>query len=267
MKTFPGMNIIFKSIPHCLPAKLISIPQNGSTSNRVLRPNEPDRLKKKSTSLTPSITFQGKLDQNVKEMNKLQTDIQTLTNEKMQMGHYVRELEQKNDDLERAERVISESVAAIESSLNLTIERNAILESEIDEKEMLKVKLQRLVDETRDLKQELLIKERVPDNERVVNGHCQAIDSNRLRVEMETQTSPLKRDIQMDYTGGGEAGTRPARVMALNLVNEILRRIGVSFVIVLCTVRSFIVFNCSSAENECMISLFRAGTKPTRIRM
>lgn len=154
----------------------------------------------------------------------------------MQMAHYIRELEQKNDDLERAERVVAESVAAVEASLNMAIERNAILESEVDEKETLKVKLQRLVDETRDLKQELQVKERMPDNERVLqNGidpnrppnALSAIDSNRLRVEMETQTSPLKRDILAatgDYSG--DAAARPARVMALNLVNEILRKIG-----------------------------------------
>lgn len=162
--------------------------------------------------------------------------MQTVTNEKMQMAHYIRELEQKNDDLERAERVVAESVAAVEASLNLAIERNAILESEVDEKETLKVKLQRLVDETRDLKQELQVKERIPDNERVLSNGLDpirppsalsAIDSNRLRVEMETQTSPLKRDLLAatgDYSG--DATARPARVMALNLVNEILRKIG-----------------------------------------
>lgn len=193
--------------------------------------------------------FQNKLEQNVRDMNKFQTDIQTLTNEKVQMSHYIRELEQKNDDLERAERVVAESVAAVEASLNLAIERNAILESEVDEKETLKVKLQRLVDETRDLKQELQVKERMPDNERMANGHCQpptAIDSNRLRVEMETQTSPLKRDLAMDYTGGGEAGTRPARVMALNLVNEILRKIGVS----MARVENFIWFYVGKIKLE-----------------
>lgn len=65
------------------------------------------------------------------------------------MQRTVRILEQKNDDLERAERMRAETVAAFESSLNNAIERNAILESEIDEKESLKEKLQRLVDETR----------------------------------------------------------------------------------------------------------------------
>lgn len=62
---------------------------------------------------------------------------------------YIRELEQKNDDLERANRIVSESVEGIETMLNLAYEKNALLEMEIDEKEAMQVKLQRLMDETR----------------------------------------------------------------------------------------------------------------------
>lgn len=48
-----------------------------------------------------------------------------------------------------------------------------------------------------DLKQELQVKERCPDNERMLNGFsAQQVDSNRLKVEHETQTTPLKRKIQ-----------------------------------------------------------------------
>ena len=39
--------------------------------------------------------------------------------------------------------------------MNIAIERNAFLESELDEKENLKMVVQRLKDETRDLRQEL----------------------------------------------------------------------------------------------------------------
>lgn len=72
-----------------------------------------------------------------------------LKKEKIQMQTYIRELEQKNDDLERAERMVAESVAAIEASLHMAMEKNALLESEVDEKDNLKEKLQRLADETR----------------------------------------------------------------------------------------------------------------------
>lgn len=67
----------------------------------------------------------------------------------MQLQTFVRELEQKNDDLERAERMVTETAAAIEASLNMAMEKNALLESEVDEKENLKENLQRLADETR----------------------------------------------------------------------------------------------------------------------
>lgn len=65
------------------------------------------------------------------------------------MLNHIRDLEQKNDDLERARRIIEESIAGIETAFHSAIERNAMLESEVDEKENLKEKLQRLADETR----------------------------------------------------------------------------------------------------------------------
>lgn len=46
-------------------------------------------------------------------------------------------------------RVISESVSYIESLLNQAYERNAVLESEVDEVENLRVRLQRATDEAR----------------------------------------------------------------------------------------------------------------------
>lgn len=90
-----------------------------------------------------------KLEQANRENEALQADVAKINSEKLQMSRYIRELEQKNDDLERSERAIGESIQAIEAALNMAIERNAMLESEIDEKESLKEKLQRLADETR----------------------------------------------------------------------------------------------------------------------
>lgn len=45
--------------------------------------------------------------------------------------------------------MISESVSYIETLLNQAYERNAVLESEVDEKETLKIELQRISDEAR----------------------------------------------------------------------------------------------------------------------
>lgn len=62
---------------------------------------------------------------------------------------YIREIEQKNDDLERAHRIVAESVTGMETMLNQAYEKNALLEVEMDEKEVLRVKMQRLMDEAR----------------------------------------------------------------------------------------------------------------------
>ncbi len=49
------------------------------------------------------------------------------------------------------------SLEDLESRMNIAIERNAFLESELDEKECLKAVVQRMKDETRDLRAELHI--------------------------------------------------------------------------------------------------------------
>lgn len=78
-----------------------------------------------------------------------ETKISKLNTECDTMKSYIRDLEQKNDDLERTNRVVSESVAGFETLLNQAYEKNAILEMEIDEKELMQTNLQRLMDEAR----------------------------------------------------------------------------------------------------------------------
>ena len=79
------------------------------------------------------------------------------TNDWFASPRYVRELEQQNDDLERAKRSTLASLEDFEGRMNVAIERNAFLESELDEKETLKMAAQRLKDETRDLRSELKV--------------------------------------------------------------------------------------------------------------
>ncbi|XP_076267937.1 nuclear distribution protein nudE-like 1-A [Rhynchophorus ferrugineus] len=157
-----------------------------------------------------------KLDICYKETSNQQTEIDSLKSEKKQLLAKIRDLEQLNDDLERSRRIVEESISGFEQALNSALEKNAILESEVDEKENLKEKLQRLADETRDLKQELLVKEkeRVPDNERYMNGFI----DNRLK-ESETQTSPAKREYQPPLSPA-------SRVMAINIVSDLIRKVG-----------------------------------------
>lgn len=51
---------------------------------------------------------------------------------------YIRELEQKNDEFERSTRIMHATIEDLETKLNSAIERNAFIESELDEKESLK---------------------------------------------------------------------------------------------------------------------------------
>ncbi|XP_072931980.1 nuclear distribution protein nudE-like 1 isoform X2 [Epargyreus clarus] len=175
-------------------------------------------------------TLRTKLERSQHETNALENELQALKIDKEKQAVYIREIEQKNDDLERGQRVISESVACIETLLNQAYERNAVLESEVDEIENLRVKLQRATDEARDLKQELKVVERIPTSKKEdvspsespqCNGHI--TNSTRTQVEIETQTSlttPQKREIN------GNAMTPSSRVSAINIVGDLLRKVG-----------------------------------------
>ncbi|XP_050333468.1 nuclear distribution protein nudE homolog isoform X1 [Bactrocera neohumeralis] len=103
------------------------------------------------------------------ELANTERQMENLKTERDSLKVYLRQLEQKNDDLERAHRILNESIADFERMLDKAYEKNALLEMEVDEKEMLQEKLQRLMDETRDLKQELNVKTRNPLNGSVTN--------------------------------------------------------------------------------------------------
>ncbi|KOB68529.1 putative nudE nuclear distribution protein E [Operophtera brumata] len=132
--------------------------------------------------------IQQELDEYTENSAQLEKELEASLKDKEKQGVYIRELEQKNDDLERGQRVISESVACIETLLNQAYERNAVLESEVDEIENLRVNLQRANDEARDLKQELKVIEKPHKKEddstnetTAVNGHL----SNAARTLLE----------------------------------------------------------------------------------
>lgn len=125
-------------------------------------------------------SYKRKMANSENESNKIDADYKQLVKENEKFKVYIRELEQKNDDLERANRVASESVAEFESMLNQAYEKNALLELEVDEKERMQIKLQRLMDEARDLKQELKVRH-VPKSEEdgeVADTHTDGISSD-----------------------------------------------------------------------------------------
>ncbi|XP_050725689.1 nuclear distribution protein nudE homolog 1-like isoform X4 [Eriocheir sinensis] len=200
------------------------------------------------------------------QVNTLQSELVDIKSIKEELTRYIRELEQANDDLERAKRATVTSLEDFEARLNLAIERNAFLESELDEKEDLKVTVQRLKDEARDLRQELSIKDTSePDNDKALMHrhhhssspqklHIQpppkldvalppspagesAVDSNKL-VSNGTQLSdsvpttpvvispPLHNNNNNNMSNGSVPMTPSARISALNIVGDLLRKVG-----------------------------------------
>ncbi len=86
-----------------------------------------------------------------------ETELAEIKGIKERLHKYVQELEQQNDDLERAKRSTLASLEDFEGRLNMAIERNVFLESELDDKENLRDVVQRLKDETRHLIQEFKV--------------------------------------------------------------------------------------------------------------
>lgn len=95
-------------------------------------------------------TLQAKLRQYENELMQWEQRYKKEKTDADQLRKYTRELEQKNDDLERAHRIVTESVAEFERMLDREYEKNVLLEVEYEmEKENNQTQLQRLMDEAR----------------------------------------------------------------------------------------------------------------------
>ncbi|KAK2716860.1 hypothetical protein QYM36_007118 [Artemia franciscana] len=187
-------------------------------SNRLLLENS--TLKEKIENLV--IEYNGQID-------GLQSELDEIRRMRDELVSYVRELEQENDDLERQNRAAVASVEDFETRLNQAIERNAFLESELDEKETLSVMVQRLKDESKELRQELQVRSHnreafsngilssSPITDRCLTPKSRSIESDKLANEYKE--SPIKGS-------NGIPLTPSARVSALNLVGDLLRRVG-----------------------------------------
>lgn len=133
---------------------------------------------------------------------------------------YVRELEQKNDDLERSQRAMYTSLGEFETKLNYALERNVLLESELDEKETLKTMVQRLKDEARDLRQEVQVKEKVTTND---HEKAVIVDSNKVDNDIGglNNVTPAK-----NINTANGLMTASSRISAMNIVGDLLRKVG-----------------------------------------
>ncbi|XP_053663140.1 nuclear distribution protein nudE-like 1-A [Anopheles marshallii] len=151
-------------------------------------------------------SYKRKMQYTENETNKIDADFRQLAKENEKLKVYIRELEQKNDDLERANRVASESVAEFESMLNQAYEKNALLELEVDEKERMQIKLQRLMDEARDLKQELKVRTLKPeDGEKLEEGEMSESKDDRNKQLDPSNESTSTTTIATAVTTGIDA--------------------------------------------------------------
>ncbi|XP_008327864.2 nuclear distribution protein nudE-like 1-B [Cynoglossus semilaevis] len=91
---------------------------------------ENERLKNEVSNLKEKLEHQ--YTQSYKQISVLEDDLGQTRSIKEQLHKYVRELEQANDDLERAKRATIVSLDDFEGRLNQAIERNAFLESEMN---------------------------------------------------------------------------------------------------------------------------------------
>ncbi|XP_063790438.1 nuclear distribution protein nudE homolog 1 [Pseudophryne corroboree] len=176
------------------------------------------------------------------QISTLESDLSQTKAVQNQLQKYVRELEQANDDLERTKRSTITSLEDFEQRLNQAIERNAFLESELDEKENHLECIQRLKDETRDLRQELAVQHKQEKVKPVTNDGPEA-----ERIDTAVQASPslpstpvghrgsisglslpmqFRTCLDEGYSGSGTPLTPSARISALNIVGDLLKKVG-----------------------------------------
>ncbi|XP_046448479.1 nuclear distribution protein nudE-like 1-A isoform X2 [Daphnia pulex] len=169
-------------------------------------------------------------------VNELETHVHQLRAKNEDTTKRIRQLEQTNDDLERANRATLGSLEDFETRLHTAIERNAFLESELDDKESLAVMVQRLKDETKDLKQELQVRQKAihetPDNEKQEKA---VVDENEksdptkspLAYPASNNNNKLPSSVPLKPLAVTDTGiTQAARHSALNIVGDLLRRVG-----------------------------------------
>ncbi|KAF6029803.1 NDE1 [Bugula neritina] len=192
--------------------------------------------------------FEEQHSSDTKQISDLQVNLAELQGYKRELEKYIRELEQTNDDLQRAKRETVSSLQDFEAKLNQAIERNAFLESELDDKDYLMESVQRLKDEARDLQQELDVsKKKKEEPETTPQAPAIVKVKPEVKVEPSTNHQPVPpNSIHKDQSQSsipttpcrpvphrnGLAGstttplTPTARISALNIVGDLLRKVG-----------------------------------------
>ena len=118
--------------------------------------------------------------------------------------------------------------------MNQQIERNVILESELDDKENMAVMCQRLKDEVRDLRQEINRHQRKKDdlNESQLATTPLASPQQGGGVQSKSQISVMGSSTST-LNGRPPILTPSTRINALNMVGDLLKKVGVSLFVLI----------------------------------
>ncbi|XP_019368365.1 PREDICTED: nuclear distribution protein nudE homolog 1 isoform X2 [Gavialis gangeticus] len=211
--------------------------QQTESRNRDLL-SENNRLRMELESIKEKIEMQH--SEGYQQISSLEEDLAQTKAIKDQLQKYIRELEQANDDLERAKRATIMSLEDFEQRLNQAIERNAFLESELDEKENLLESVQRLKDEARDLRQELAVQQKQEKPKTPIRSTLEAERTDTaVQATLSMPSTPVvhrgpsvslstpgtfRRGFEDGYSGAPL--TPAARISALNIVGDLLRKVG-----------------------------------------
>lgn len=172
--------------------------------------NELENIKDKYNSLQQSSYHQ---------MSDLETKLKTLENYKETSRKYIRQLEQTNDDLERANRAALASLEDCEHKLNQAIEHNVFLETDIEEREAMHfADMQHLMEEIRDLKHELIVRNN--SEVKTASGET-SIHSDDMKLSAR-DILDRKRGSQTSQ----EQGNLVRKCSAMTIISEMIKQIG-----------------------------------------
>ncbi|CAF2341613.1 unnamed protein product [Rotaria sp. Silwood2] len=150
---------------------------------------------------TQNEQYRERSEQTIKQFDKrydeMEEELNSCKNLNEKLTHYIRELEQTNDDLERSKRTLLDSLSTFETKLNRALEQNALLENELDEQQQLTETVQRLRDETRDLREELDVLHKTNKEKATTSSETPIVNSNRMKSilsEAAATNSTITRD-------------------------------------------------------------------------
>lgn len=158
-------------------------------------------------------------------ISTLQEEKDEVSQSRDELLRYLRELEQKNDDLERQMRVTMSTLEDFDSRMSQQIERNALLESELDEKGKMDIMCQRLKDEVRDLRSEIKSK-RGPQGDGLQGSPSQSHPSPKPGSGVNPPSTPSVTASMSTPIGKPTTVTPSTRINALNMVGDLLRKVG-----------------------------------------